>query len=124
MYNRTLKYMECLDTFVADCNKRFFNTEETVKAVRKVEIKLETIQEQINNLNQMLSNTKKLNPIGLIDNADFIDIMKITDKTAQNWRKKNILKYSTIGGRIYYRISDIIELFEENYSNCNKSKNK
>ncbi len=72
--------MECLETFVADCNKRFFNIEETTKAVRKIEIKLESIEQQLDKLKQLMLNPKKSNPIGLIDNAEFIQIMKITDK--------------------------------------------
>lgn len=114
MYHRTNKYIECLDTFVADCNKRFFNVEETNKAIRKVEIKLDSIQVQVDKLNQMLSNPKKSNPTGLIDNAEFIRIMRISDKTSQNWRQNKVIQYSLIGGKIFYRISDIIELFEKN----------
>ena len=114
MYNRTLKYMECLDTFVADCNKRFFNIEETNKAVRKVEFQLESIQQQIDKVNNLLSNPKNSNPIGLIDNAEFIQIMNISDKTSQNWRHNKLIKYSLIGGKVYYRISDIIQMIENN----------
>jgi hypothetical protein len=114
MYNRTYKYMECLETFVADCNKRFFNIQEANTAIRKVEIKLDSIQVQVDKLNQMLSNPKKSNPTGLIDNAEFIRIMRISDKTSQNWRQNKVIQYSLIGGKIFYRISDIIELFEKN----------
>ena len=75
--------MECLETFVADCNKRFFNIEETTKAVRKVEIKLESIEQQLDRLKQLMLNPNKSNPTGLIDNAEFIQIMKITDKSSR-----------------------------------------
>lgn len=114
MYNRTLKYMECLETFVADCNKRFFNIEETNKAVRKVETQLESIQQQIDKVNNLLNSPKKTNPLGVIDNAEFIKLMNISDKTSQNWRHNKLIKYSLIGGRVYYRISDIIQMIESN----------
>ena len=114
MYNRTLKYMDCLETFVADCNKRFFNIEETNKAVRKVETQLESIQQQIDKVNNLLNSPKKTNPLGVIDNAEFIKLMNISDKTSQNWRHNKLIKYSLIGGRVYYRISDIIQMIESN----------
>ena len=40
--------------------------------------------------------------------------MRISDKTSQNWRQNNVIQYSLIGGKVFYRISDIIELFEKN----------
>ena len=106
--------MECLETFVADCNKRFFNIEETNKAVRKVETQLESIQQQIDKVNNLLNSPKKTNPLGVIDNAEFIKLMNISDKTSQNWRHNKLIKYSLIGGRVYYRISDIIQMIESN----------
>ena len=106
--------MECLETFVADCNKRFFNIEETNKAVRKVETQLESTQQQIDKVNNLLNSPKKTNPLGVIDNAEFIKLMNISDKTSQNWRHNKLIKYSLIGGRVYYRISDIIQMIESN----------
>lgn len=114
MYHRTQQYMDFLETFVSDCSKRLFSNVEALKSVSKVVIELELIKKQVDNLYHILEKQKNSNPTGLIDNADFIQIMKISKKTAQNWRDSNAIKYSLIGGKVYYRISDIIELFENN----------
>lgn len=122
MYHRTKEYMEFLETFVSDCKIRFFSNVETLKSVSNVVIELESIKKQIDNLYQKLENQKKSNsnPTGLIDNAEFIHIMKISNKTSQNWRQNNVIQYSIIGGKVFYRISDIIELFEKNVRNSTK----
>ena len=44
----------------------------------------------------------------------------ISDKTSQNWRQNNVIQYSLIGGKVFYRISDIIELFEKNLRKSTK----
>ncbi|MGB8704952.1 MAG: helix-turn-helix domain-containing protein [Gillisia sp.] len=45
----------------------------------------------------------------LLDNADFIQLFKISAKTAQNWRTEGLIEYSQVKGKIYYRLKDIRE---------------
>ena len=47
-----------------------------------------------------------------IDNPKFMEVMGISQKTAQAWRDKGTISYSKVGNKIYYRISDIKELLE------------
>ena len=47
-----------------------------------------------------------------IDNPKFMELMGISQKTAQAWRDKGTISYSQVGNKIYYRISDIKELLE------------
>jgi len=42
-----------------------------------------------------------------IDTAELLQLMHISYDTAKNWRKQNLIIYYRIGGKIYYRISDI-----------------
>jgi hypothetical protein len=51
-----------------------------------------------------------------IDNADASRILKISGRSLQNYRDKGILPFSTIGGKIYYKASDIEAVLESNYS--------
>ena len=46
-----------------------------------------------------------------IDNSDFIRIFKISHSTAKNWRNKSIVPYVQIENKIYYKVSDVRELF-------------
>ncbi|MDT0642775.1 helix-turn-helix domain-containing protein [Zunongwangia sp. F363] len=43
----------------------------------------------------------------LLDNADFIQLFKITAKTAQNWREEGLIDYTQVKGKIYYNLKDI-----------------
>jgi hypothetical protein len=52
--------------------------------------------------------------IMIIDNADFIQLFKISAKTAQNWREEGLVDYAQVKHKIYYRISDIKEFINRN----------
>ena len=52
----------------------------------------------------------------IIDNEDFVDIMKIATRTAQRWRDEGKIAFSRIGAKIYYTEEDI-EAFLENHHN-------
>jgi hypothetical protein len=58
--------------------------------------------------------------LDIIDNADFMKKMNITDRTASEWRSKGVLPYSKVEGRIYYRISDIEKLLQKTLKKDNK----
>lgn len=49
----------------------------------------------------------------LIDNNEFIKLMKISKGTAQNWRDKGLIRFTQIGRKVYYRMSDIKRFSEE-----------
>ena len=50
-----------------------------------------------------------------IDNPKFMELMGISQKTAQTWRDTGVVSFSQIGNKIYYRISDIQQLLNDNY---------
>ncbi len=52
---------------------------------------------------------------GLMDNADFIKFMKIDRKTAEKWRKLGRVAYSKVGGKIYYRKSDVEAMLDKHH---------
>lgn len=56
-----------------------------------------------------------------LDNPKFMELMGISQKTAQSWRDKGIISYSQVGNKIYYRISDIKNLLDSNYQKACKS---
>lgn len=43
----------------------------------------------------------------ILDNADFIQMFKISSKTAQSWRDEELIQYAQIKGKIYYKLKDI-----------------
>ena len=49
------------------------------------------------------------------DNQEFMLLMNISKRTAQEWRNKKIIEFSQVGNKIYYRLKDIQNLLNENY---------
>ena len=52
----------------------------------------------------------------ILDNADILQLFKISSKTASNWREEGILPYSQIKGKLYYKLSDIHSIIDNHYS--------
>ena len=50
------------------------------------------------------------------DNQEFMLLMNISKRTAQEWRNKKIIEFSQVGNKIYYRLSDIKKLLDVNFS--------
>lgn len=51
-----------------------------------------------------------------IDNSDLIRLMKISARTAQTWRDRNLVAFSQVGSKIYYRKADIEKFLRDRYS--------
>jgi hypothetical protein len=79
-------------------------------------------KEQFQDLNKRLDeitnrlSTKEVNPEQFVDNNDFLQLMKISKRTAQNWRDEGKIAFSQVGGKIYYRYGDIEELLKQHYN--------
>ncbi len=59
----------------------------------------------------------KLDPDDVFfDNGEFMKLMNISKRTAQEWRNKKIIEFSQVGNKIYYRLSDIQKLLNDNYN--------
>lgn len=50
------------------------------------------------------------------DNQQFMKLMNISKRTAQEWRNKEIIQFSQVGNKIYYSLADIKTLLKENYN--------
>lgn len=57
----------------------------------------------------------------IIGNARFIKLMGISAKTAQTWRDTNLISYSQVNNKIFYRKSDIIEMLNKYHVKSSKS---
>ena len=55
-----------------------------------------------------------------IDNDDFINLMKISKRTAQTWRDNGAISFSQIGSKIYYKTHDIEDLLHKHYNPAKK----
>lgn len=84
-------------------------TNKTKIEIKEIKDKLEILTTKINKLQ------KNTLDYQIIDNADFIQLMKISNSTAKNWRNKGIISYSQIENKIYYKVVDIEKLLANNY---------
>lgn len=50
-----------------------------------------------------------------ITNDEFMKLMDISKRTAQNWRDEGVIAFSQVGHKIYYRLSDIEDLLNKTY---------
>lgn len=56
-----------------------------------------------------------------LDNKQFMEMLKISPRTAQTWRDEGKISFSQVGSKIYYRLSDFEKCMETYY---NKSFSK
>ena len=57
------------------------------------------------------------------DNQEFLQVMNISKRTAANWRTENVITYSQVGNKIYYRLSDIMDLLHKCTIPANSANN-
>lgn len=57
-----------------------------------------------------------------IDNQEFILKMNISKRTAQMWRDNGYIAFVMIGSKIYYKFSDVEQMFQKNYVKPFKKK--
>lgn len=75
----------------------------------------ETLNNRLVDISNHLT-AKEQSPDQFVDNDDFIKLMKISKRTAQNWRDEGKIAFSQIGGKIYYRFGDIDTLLKQHYN--------
>ena len=69
-----------------------------------------------------IKGTSKSSENEFVDNADFIKLMNISKRTAQAWRDEGKISFSQVGGKIYYKMSDVQEMLKHNYNPAFKTK--
>jgi len=74
------------------------------------------IQELITTLKdakQIIQNATKFPEQIIFDDVDLRAFLKISKRTSAYWREKREITYSKLGGKIYYRLSDILALIKK-----------
>ena len=50
-----------------------------------------------------------------LDNQELLQLLKISRRTAQNYRDKNMLPFTLIGNKLFYKMSDVEDLLNRYY---------
>ena len=83
----------------------------------RIEDILKRLDEQMTLVVAKMKLNEKIDPEDVFfDNQEFMKLMNISKRTAQEWRNKKIILCSQIGNKIYYRLSDIKRLINDNYN--------
>jgi hypothetical protein len=48
------------------------------------------------------------------DDVDLREYLKVSQRTTATWRQDNIITYSKVQGKIFYKLSDVLEMVEKN----------
>lgn len=83
----------------------------------RIESILKRLDEQMTLVVANLKLNEKIDPEDVFfDNQEFMKLMNISKRTAQEWRNKKVIEFSQVGNKIYYRLSDIKILLNANYN--------
>ncbi|TXK74544.1 helix-turn-helix domain-containing protein [Mesonia sp. HuA40] len=77
---------------------------------------------RLDELNKKLEEKQKSPKEVFLDNQEFLQLMNISKRTAQTWRDEGVISFSQIGSKIYYRMSDVQKLLDNNYRKAFNSK--
>lgn len=77
------------------------------KILQEILFKLEGLEEKIKRTGQSPEHT-------WLDNQEFCLLLKICKRTAQSYRDDGLVTFSQIGSKVYYKLSDVHELLENN----------
>lgn len=76
---------------------------------------LEGIVSNLAEINKKLSAKEKKTTEVWLDNSELMQLLKVSRRTLQSYRDTNLIAYSIIGNKLYYRMSDIEDLLQRHY---------
>ena len=78
---------------------------------------LEKIHKRISDVALNVKTKQHLEPEDVFfDNQEFIQLMNLSKRTSQEWRNNGFIGYSQLGNKIYFRLSDILQLLHDYYN--------
>ncbi len=74
------------------------------------------IMKKVDEIHQRLNSKEKEPKEKWLDNQEFIQLLKISKRTAQSYRDSGLISFSQVGNKIYYKLSDVEELLKAHYN--------
>jgi hypothetical protein len=88
------------------------------------EEEVQDIKQRLDEISLTLKQKQRTEPDQIwYDNQEFLQIMNISKRTAAYWRTEKVVAYSQVGNKIYYRLSDIMDLLHKNIIPANSNNN-
>ena len=115
-----MDYKQYFEQFVEDFRKEFDQKQLYEQKVDELNAQHSVLMQKLENLLSALNKEKQDNNSSFLDNNQFCKLMVISKRTAQQWRDNNVISYSQIGNKIFYQVSDIQRLLQDNYVKAKK----
>jgi DNA-binding transcriptional MerR regulator len=119
-----MNFKEHFEKFEADIRKKMLDDELIQESLKEISQKHDELMKKLDDLIQNLSETRKQPSDPFFSNEEFMELMCLSVRTAQLWRDTELISYSQISGKIYYRLSDIQKLLDDNYHKSIKTAKK
>jgi len=119
-----MNFKEHFEKFEADIRKKLLDNETIIESLKEVSTKHNVLMKKLDCLIAGLNDYRKIPEDPFFTNDEFMNLMSISVRTAQLWRDQGLISYSQISGKIYYRMSDIQKLLDDNYHKSIKKARK
>jgi len=87
----------------------------SLKLIILTEEAFNIINEKIASIeNLLIEKSKNVKPTW-IDNQEFMQHLKISRRTAQSYRANNMIAFSIIGNKLFYKLSDVEDFLNRHY---------
>ena len=73
------------------------------------------IVQRLDEISQKLSSKEKKPSEIWITNEELMELLQLSRRTIQHFRDDNMIAFSIIGNRIYYRMTDVEDLLNRHY---------
>jgi hypothetical protein len=110
-----MNYKDYFEKFEAGIRKKMIDDETILESLKEVNSKHEVLLQKLDSLIIGLNDNRKLPEDLFFTNDEFMDLMNISVRTSQLGRDQGLISYFQISGKIYFRMSDIQRLLDENY---------
>jgi hypothetical protein len=76
---------------------------------------LQEVFKRLDKIEEAVKLKQKHNEQIWFDNAEFIQVMNVSKRTAMQWRQSSLIAYSQVQNKIYYQLKDILDLLNKFY---------
>jgi len=84
---------------------------------------IEHILQRLDRIEEAVRIRQKVPEETFFDNAEFLQIMNVSKRTAQTWRDTGVIAYSQVGSKIYYSLADIHAMLKQHYKPVKEQNN-
>lgn len=71
---------------------------------------IQELMAALNDVKQIMRNVGKPAEHIILDDVDLRNFLKASRRTSAYWRERGEITYSKLGGKIYYKFSDVLAL--------------